>query len=65
VFLQTVPVHGYGMDFDAPVLASIDVWALVLSLAAMTAIFYFNFGMIRTLAACCAAGVLLYVAGLH
>jgi chromate transporter len=65
VFLQTFPVHAYGMNFDAPVLASIDIWALVLSLAAMTAIFYFKLGMIRTLAACCAAGVLLWAVGLH
>jgi chromate transporter len=65
VFLQTVPVHGYGLNFDAPVLTSIDMWALGLSLVAMTAIFYFKAGMIRTLAGCCAAGVLLYAAGVH
>jgi chromate transporter len=64
VFLQTQHIQGYGLDFDAPVLASIDLWALGLSLVAMTAIFYFKFGMIRTLAGCCLAGVLLYAAGL-
>src|SRR6185503_12852922 len=34
VFLQTFPVRGYGLSFDAPVLASIDLWALGLSLVA-------------------------------
>jgi chromate transporter len=65
VFLQTVPVHGYGLNFDAPVFASLDLWALLLSLAAMTAMFYFKLDMIKTLAGCCLAGVLLYVVGLH
>jgi chromate transporter len=65
VFLQTVPVQGYGLNFDAPVLASLDVWALILSAVAMMAIFYFHAGMIKTLAGCCAAGVLLYFSGLH
>ncbi len=65
VFLETRHIQGYGLSFDAPVFASVDWWALGLSLVAMTAIFYFKRGMISTLAGCCAAGVLLYAAGLH
>ena len=38
-------------------------WALALSIAAAVAIFRFKVGMIPTLAACCAAGVVLYLAG--
>jgi chromate transporter len=43
--------------------ASVDAWALVLSLAAAVAIFRFRVGMIPTLAACCAAGVVLFLLG--
>jgi chromate transporter len=52
------------MSFDVPVLTGLDPWALLLSLAAMIAIFRFKAGMIPTLLACSAAGMLLYVAGL-
>jgi hypothetical protein len=48
---------------DAPVPASIDPWAVVLSLAAMIAIFRFKAGMIQTLLACSAAGILLHLVG--
>jgi chromate transporter len=63
VFRQTTPVRAFLLSFDAPVLASIDVWALVLSVSAALAIFRFKVGMIPTLAACCAAGIVLYLAG--
>ena len=63
VFRQTLPIRAFPLSFDAPVLSSVDVWALVLSLAAAIAIFRFKVGMIQTLAACCAAGIILYVAG--
>jgi chromate transporter len=63
IFRQTVPVRAFPLAFDAPVIASVDVWALVLSVAAAVAIFRFKVGMIQTLAACCAAGIILYFAG--
>jgi len=47
-----------------PVLASLNLWAFILSLAAIVAIFRFKAGTIQTLAACSALGVLLYLAGL-
>jgi hypothetical protein len=43
---------------------SLDPWALLLSLAAMIAIFRFKVGMIQTLLACSFAGIVLYLAGL-
>jgi chromate transporter len=58
-----VPVQGFGFSFDAPVLASVDLPALALSVAAAIAIFRFNVGMLVVLAACCISGVLLRVAG--
>jgi chromate transporter len=65
VFRETRPMRGLGIAFDAPVLASVDVWALLLSAAAVLAMFRFRAGMVPTLAACAAAGVALHVAGLR
>jgi chromate transporter len=63
VFRETWPVRSFGLSFDAPVLASVDVWALLLSAAALIAMFRFKVGMIPTLAACSAVGIVLYLAG--
>ena len=64
VFRQTTPVRSYGLSFDMPVPASLDWAALLLAVAAATAIFRFNMGMLTVLGGCCAAGVLLRLAGL-
>lgn len=64
LFHQTVQVHEFGLSFDAPVLSSIDIPALLLSLAAAIAIFYFKVGMLIVLAASCAAGIFLRLAGI-
>jgi len=63
-FHQAQRVRSLGFSFDVPVLNSLDPWALALSLAAVVAIFRFKAGMIPTLLACSAAGMLLHVAGL-
>jgi chromate transporter len=63
VFRETYPVRGFLLSFDAPRLASVDPWALMLSAAAVVAIFRFKAGMLPTLAACCAAGIVLHLAG--
>jgi chromate transporter len=64
IFRETVPLRWYGIGFDMPVLASLNLWAFILSLAAIVAIFRFKAGTIQTLAACSAAGVILYLVGL-
>jgi chromate transporter len=64
LFRQTIEVRGFGFAFDAPVFSSVDVPALVLAIAAATAIFRFNVGMLVVLAASCVAGILLRLAGL-
>jgi chromate transporter len=64
VFRDVAPVRGFGFAFDAPVLASVDPWALALSVAAIIAIFRFKSGMLTTLAACSAVGVALHYARL-
>ena len=63
VFRTTIPVCAFPLSFDAPSLASIGLWALALSVAAAIAVFHFKVEMIQTLAACCAAGIALYLAG--
>jgi chromate transporter len=63
LFRQTVPVRSWGLDFSAPVLSSVDPWALALSVAAIVAIFWLKTGMIRTLVGTSAAGIVLHLAG--
>jgi chromate transporter len=64
VFRETAAVRSFGLSFDMPVLSSVDIAALVLAVAAATAIFRFNAGMLTVLGGSCAAGVLLRLAGL-
>jgi chromate transporter len=64
VFRETAPLRWHGLGFDMPIVASINPWALILSLAAIAAIFRFKAGTIQTLAACSVAGVVLYLTGL-
>jgi chromate transporter len=63
VFREVRPVQGYGLGFDMPVPTSVDLWALALSVAAIIAIFRFKVGMITTLLACSAVGIILHLAG--
>src|SRR6266481_3894538 len=63
VFRETVPVRAFPLSFDAPNFVTVDPWALALSVAAAIAIFRFKVGMIPTLAACCIAGIVLYLLG--
>ena len=60
-FSAGIPVRAFGLHVDAPVLSSLDPWALGLSLAAVVAIFRFRAGMIPTLLGCAGAGVVLHV----
>jgi chromate transporter len=64
IFREVRPVRGFGLAFDMPVLASVEPWALALSVAAIVAIFRFKVGMITTLLACSAVGIGLHFAGL-
>jgi len=63
VFRATVPIRAFPLNFDAPLITSVDWLALALSVAAAIAIFRFKVGMLPTLAGCCAAGVVLFLAG--
>ncbi|HQS45621.1 MAG: chromate transporter [Rhizobiales bacterium 24-66-13] len=57
LFAQVHEVRAYGMDLDVPVLSTINVASLVLTLAAMIAVFRFKVGMIKVIAACSIAGL--------
>jgi chromate transporter len=63
IFRKTVALEGYGLSFDAPLLASVDFWSLVLSVVAAIAIFRLRVGMLPTLAGSCAAGIGLFLLG--
>jgi chromate transporter len=63
IFRKTVALEGYGLSLDAPVLASVDFWSLLLSVAAAVAIFRFRVGMLPTLAGSCLAGIGLFLVG--
>ncbi|MET0719745.1 MAG: chromate transporter, partial [Tardiphaga sp.] len=65
MFREVRPWHLFGaIGFDAPVPASINGWATLLSAAAMIAVFGFRIGMLAVLAACAGAGMLLHLGGL-
>jgi chromate transporter len=64
IFRETIPVHSFGLSFDMPKLASVDMAALALAVAAATAVFRFRLGMLPVLAGSCAAGVLLRLTGI-
>jgi chromate transporter len=63
IFGATIPLSVWPLAFDAPVLSSLDPWALGLSIAAAVAIFDLKWGVIPTLASSCAAGVVLHFVG--
>jgi len=63
VFANTRTAAWGPFSFDAPVLVSMDPWALLLSAAAIVAMFRLKWGMLPTLAACSAAGIALHLAG--
>lgn len=63
LFREATPVQRYGLSFEVPVLPSIDLPALVLALVAIAALFFWRIGAPIVLAASCAAGIALHLAG--
>lgn len=59
VFAEVGEWRGAGLRLLIPDVASLDLAALVLSVAALLAIFRFGVGMLKVLGACALAGVLL------
>ncbi|MDK2768000.1 MAG: chromate efflux transporter [Sphingomonas sp.] len=63
LFQSTVAVQTGPLHFDAPVLASINWWALLLAAVAVLAVFVLRLGVIATLLASAAAGITLHLIG--
>jgi chromate transporter len=62
LFSEVREIRGLGMTVDVPVLNSVNIPSLVLTLAAVLAVFRFKIGMIPVLAACSIIGMLFGVA---
>ena len=63
LFRSVAPIDARPLRFDAPVFASLDLWALLLSAAAIVAVLRFKTCTLPTLAATSLAGVGLYLSG--
>jgi chromate transporter len=55
--------HAFGMVLQVPAPATLSVASLLLSAAAILALFRFKIGMIPTLLGCSAAGIAIHLAG--
>jgi chromate transporter len=64
LFARAIQVDQGPLDFDWPVLASINPWAAMLAAVAAVAIFRFKVGIALTILGAAAIGVLLHFAGL-
>jgi chromate transporter len=62
LFGELHEVRGFGMTVDVPVLSSVNIPSLLLTLGALIAVFRFKIGMIPVMAACSILGVLYGVA---
>jgi chromate transporter len=63
LFGRVIEWRGFGAQIDLPDLASANMPAILLALAAAIAIFRFKIGMIKVLGACSLAGLALHYAG--
>lgn len=63
IFKEVRPFRTGWLNFDAPVLTSMNLAAFGLSIAAAIAIFWFRAGMIKTLVGCSIAGIALFHLG--
>ncbi|AWC20877.1 putative chromate transport protein [Aminobacter sp. MSH1] len=58
LFTQVYELHGFGVAVDLPVLSSVDIPSLILTLGAVIAVFRYKVGMLPVLASCAMAGIL-------
>ena len=64
LFAQVETVGGYGLKLPVPVLASLNLPALILGAAAMLALLRFPVNLLLTLGVCAAAGLILKLWGI-
>jgi chromate transporter len=63
LFRATAPIVLGPIRFDAPLIATLDPWALALTMLAVIAIFVLRAGVIATVLAVSGAGVILHLVG--
>jgi bifunctional DNA-binding transcriptional regulator/antitoxin component of YhaV-PrlF toxin-antitoxin module len=63
IFREVRPFSFGPLHFDMPMVASVDLWALAISAAAIIAMFRLKVGIFTTLGGTSAAGVALHLAG--
>jgi chromate transporter len=61
LFADLRELRWLGLKVDVPVLSSTNVPSLVLTVAALLAVFHFKIGMIKVLLACSSLGLLFYL----
>ncbi|PWC33567.1 chromate efflux transporter [Azospirillum sp. TSO35-2] len=61
LFGRLEPVHAAGATLEIPVLSTINIPSLVLTVGAVLAVFRFKLGMIPTLAVCALFGMVFYL----
>lgn len=64
IFRSVRPFAAGPIHFDLPVAASVDPWALAISLAAIIVMFRLKVGIFTTLGAASAIGIVLFLAGI-
>jgi chromate transporter len=64
IFAEQQMLRWGPLHFEVPVLASVNLWALLLTIGAIVAVFRLKIGMIPVLAGCALIGVALHFAGL-
>lgn len=64
IFREVRPFVAGPIHFDLPMLASVDLWALVISAAAIIAMFRLKIGIFTTLGGASAVGIALHLAGI-
>ncbi|QNA84228.1 chromate efflux transporter [Sphingomonas sp. So64.6b] len=64
IFRAVTPFRAGPIRCDVPILSSVDIWALLLSVTAIVAMIRFKVGAIPTLAATSLAGIALYLTGI-
>jgi chromate transporter len=61
LFAELRELHWLGMKIEVPVVSTVNVPSLILTAAAMIAVFRFKVGMIPVLASCAALGIIYYL----
>lgn len=64
LFSETTPVDRFGLDFERPVAASVDPWALALTAMATMLLFLTRLGLVGTVLTMAALGLSLHIGGI-